>query len=184
MPRGFLVFRRHDWLNRLTFGAAQSRFIGYLSIWAGRNRRLSVAGGWLRRSRGLLLGDGNAGAAAEGLVHFSGGMEALLRGVGAGFQHDRFQLCAAVGRRRQGLAGETALACFLILSGQDLGGRQGHEGHSAVVEQPIQHQAQGIEVRAASVGAVIVYFGRHILIGADFGAAHGLFHGLGNAKIA
>ena len=159
------------------------RFIGYLSIWAGRNRRLSVAGGWLRRSRGLLLGDGNAGAAAEGLVHFSGGVEALLRGVGAGFQHDRFQLRTAVGRRRQGLAGETALACFLILSGQDLGGRQGHKGHPAVIEQPIQHQAQRIEVRAASVGAVVIHLGRHVFISADLGAAHGPFHGFGNTEI-
>ena len=159
------------------------RFIGYLSVWAGRNRRLSVAGGWLRRSRGLLLGDGNAGAAAKGLVHFSGGMEALLLGIGAGFQHDRFQLRAAVSGRRQRLAGEASLLCLLALCSRGNTGRQGQKGQRSLVHHPVEHHAQRINVRTGSVVLSVGHLRGHIAIAAGKGARGCFLGDFRNPKI-
>ena len=88
-----------------------------------------------------------------------------------------------MGGRRQRLAVEAARARLLQLRGGGHGGRQRHEGAAALVQQPVQHHAQGVDVRLVAVGLVVVDLRRHVFVGADLGAAAGLLHRLGDAEV-
>ncbi len=120
----------------------------------------------------------------QGVQHLLGGFVAVLGIVGAGLEHDGLEGLAAVGRGRQRLAVHAADAGVLVHPGRQLLGRQGQEGHAPLVQQPVQHQAQGVLVRRGAVGLALIDLRRHIFIGADLGAAGRLLHRFGDAEIA
>ena len=86
--------------------------------------------------------------------------------------------------RRDLLAPEAPQLGLLFFRGGGHLRRQPKEGRSAFVQKPIEHQAQGVDIRPGAIGLVVVNLRRHIFKGADFGAANRLFHRFGNAEIA
>ena len=115
--------------------------------------------------------------------HLPGALVALLRVIGAGLQHDPLQLRAAVAGRRQQLAPQAPPAGLLLQLRRQLFRRQGQKGHAPLIEQPVQHQAQGIQVHAAAVGLLVIDLRRHVFEGAGPGAAGGFLHGPGHAEV-
>ena len=62
--------------------------------------------------------------------------------------------------------------------------RQRQKRRAPVVEQPVQHQTQRIDVGLHAVGLVVVDLRRHVLVGARLRAADRALGGLGDAEIA
>ena len=104
--------------------------------------------------------------------------------IGTGLKNDCLQFFTTVGRRGNLLTSQTACARFFIHTCLQFCRRQRQKRHTPLVQQPVQHQAQGVNISRTAIGLVIIHFRRHVLICTDLSTTHGLFHGFGNAKIA
>ena len=116
---------------------------------------------------------------------FLGGGIAVLRIEGAGLQHDFFQFLAAMPGRRQHLAVKAPLPRALLVIRAGQGRRSRHKGRAPVVQQPVQHQPQGIEIRSGAIVLAVIHLRRHVAEGSrPGGGAAGALHGPGHAKVS
>ena len=117
------------------------------------------------------------------LPHLGRIPESVLRVISAGFQDDFLQAPAAVHRRGNRLSAEPALPGSFFFRRLGHLRRQGQERRPPLVHGPVQHQAQGIQVRGGAVGSVQVHLRCHIFVSTDLRAADGFIRNLRHTEI-
>ena len=85
---------------------------------------------------------------------------------------------------RNGLSSEAAFFGLFLGAVENFFGRQGQEGHSALIEHPINGETQGIDISSLAIGLVIINLGSHISICTAYSATRGAFNGFGYAEVA
>ena len=127
--------------------------------------------------------DRRSGQPVQILQHFCGGRIPISGIIGTGLQDYGLQCATAEDRGGQRFAGEAAQPCGLIHTRAEDHRGQGQEGHTPLIQQPVQYQTQGVNIRTDTVGLIVVHFRCHVLVSTDLGAAGGLFDGLGDAEV-
>ena len=140
----------------------------------------------------LLPAAGNKGRAGSDTAqqrfqigaHLTGGPVTLVGVKCAGSQHHIGQLRIRISGNRQGLTADPAgQGCFPVCMG-NVGRIRGQEGCPVVVQQPVKHHAQGVNIHAGAVGFFPVNLRSHVGVSALLGqTAGGLFHSTGNTEV-
>ncbi len=155
---------------------------------AGRRLRCGRFGRF-RRCRRNGRGGGGRGLLflrqrEQRLLHFFRGLIAVPGIIAAGFQDDPGHFGGGVDRRLQRFSRYAACQGF-PLRGGGVQGRLREEGQAVVVQQPVEGQAQGIDIRPGVVGACLGRL-RGDIVGRSLcaHARRAAFQGAGDAEIA
>ena len=99
------------------------------------------------------------------------------------FQHNLLQFLRTVLGSRKRLATVTPFTGFCLLHGGRCLRRQGQEGFRSLIEHPIQHQAQRINIRRSAVFPMVIYLRCLETGSADRGTRRCKLRNLGNTKV-
>ena len=117
-------------------------------------------------------------------THLAGGPVTLVGIESTGSQHHLGQLRICVSGSRQGLTADPARQGSFPICMGNVGGIGRQERCPVVVQQPVQHHAQGVNIHAGAVGFFPVDLGSHVGVSALLGqTAGGLFHSTGNTEV-
>ena len=89
-----------------------------------------------------------------------------------------------MGGRGDGFTAETTAERLFLVHQGGHPGRQRQEGRAPFIQQPVEHQAQGIEIRGSSVGQIVENLRRHEVFGADDQAAADFFLPFCHAEVS